>query len=106
MPGAIVGGVREMLADMRDDAPPLAPDDPALAPIEGVDLAALAAIDAALILRRVPPDDAARDAEAQERGLAPGVCARAAAGWRERRSADPRVERAYNEALRDAVKRR
>jgi hypothetical protein len=104
-PGTIATGLREMVTDMKSsDVPTLPPDDPARAPIEGVDLETWAAVDAALMQRRIAPNDAAtREAAAQEHGVAPGAWERAAAGWRERQRVDARVAAAYGAAFQRAL---
>jgi hypothetical protein len=104
LPRTWMAGIREMVADMRDDTPALPPDDPARAPIEGVTLEECAAVTAELAKRRVDPNDhAARDAVAVEHGIAPGNWERAALGWRERQVADPRVAQAFGAAVRSGM---
>ena len=96
VPRAITGGVRDMIADMRAGSEAIAPDDPVLAPVEGVDLETAAAVDAALVRRQVPRGDtAARDAVAQEHGVPAGRWEQVTVEWQARRERDPRVLQTY-----------
>ena len=102
VPGTWAADLREMVADMKDGGtpPPLPADDPAREPIEGVDLATAAAVNAALMRRGVAPNDLPRrEAVATEHGVALGTWERAAAGWQERQRTDPRVAGEYGAAV-------
>ena len=98
------------LLDVPADATPVAqtdaapPADPAVAPIEGVDLETWAAITAGIARARVAPAD--YDAHAVRHGAPPGRWSAIDAQWQSRMMSDWRVGAKMGEAVEAAKKRR
>lgn len=100
-------GIREMAADMRDVPPSIRPDDPVLAPIDGVTFATLVRATAAMMSAGVAEGDAAgRDAIAQAHGVPRGKWAAADAAWEQRRAQDARLTQAFAWSVRTELAQR